>query len=184
MSIIHQLPKSVANQIAAGEVIHRPSSIVKELLENSIDANAQNIKLIIKDAGKQSITLIDDGIGMQKEDAIKCFGRHSTSKLKTSQDLFKVKTMGFRGEALASIAAVSEVILKTKNVNEKVGYQVSLKDGEIYEKKEINFQKGTSITSKNLFYNIPARRNFLKSNNLEIKYIIDEFIRCALSHPS
>lgn len=183
MSIIHQLPKSVANQIAAGEVIHRPSSIVKELLENSIDANAQNIKLIIKDAGKQSITLIDDGIGMQKEDAIKCFGRHSTSKLKTSQDLFKVKTMGFRGEALASIAAVSEVILKTKNVNEKVGYQVSLKDGEIYEKKEINFQKGTSITSKNLFYNIPARRNFLKSNNLEIKYIIDEFIRCALSHP-
>ncbi len=183
MSVIHQLPKSVANQIAAGEVIHRPSSIVKELLENSIDANAQNIKLIIKDAGKQSITLIDDGVGMQKEDALKCFGRHSTSKLKTSQDLFKVKTMGFRGEALASIAAVSEVILKTKNVNEKVGYQVSLKDGEIYEKKEINFQKGTSITSKNLFYNIPARRNFLKSNNLEIKHIIDEFIRCALSHP-
>lgn len=183
MSIISQLPKSVANQIAAGEVIQRPSSIIKELIENSIDANAKNIKVIIKDAGKQSVTVIDDGIGMTKEDAIKCFGRHSTSKLSKPEDLFKIKTMGFRGEALASIAAVSEIILKTKTESDNIGQQVLVKDSKIVEQKEISFQKGTSINAKNLFYNIPARRNFLKSNNLEIKYIIDEFIRCAIAHP-
>ncbi len=183
MSIITQLPKSVANQIAAGEVIQRPSSIIKELLENSIDAHSKNIKVIIKDAGKQSVTVIDDGIGMTKEDAIKCFGRHSTSKLTKAEDLFKIKTMGFRGEALASIAAVSEITLKTKIESEKIGQQIILKDSKVIEQKEISFQKGTSINAKNLFYNIPARRNFLKSNNLEIKYIIDEFIRCAISNP-
>ena len=183
MSIISQLPKSVANQIAAGEVIQRPSSIIKELIENSIDANAKNIKVIIKDAGKQSVTVIDDGIGMTKEDAIKCFGRHSTSKLSKPEDLFKIKTMGFRGEALASIAAVSEIILKTKTESDNIGQQVLVKDSKIVDQKEISFQKGTSINAKNLFYNIPARRNFLKSNNLEIKYIIDEFIRCAIAHP-
>ncbi len=183
MSIITQLPKSVANQIAAGEVIQRPSSIIKELIENSIDANAKNIKVIIKDAGKQSVTVIDDGIGMTKEDAIKCFGRHSTSKLSKAEDLFKIKTMGFRGEALASIAAVSEIILKTKTEFDNIGQQVLVKDSKIVDQKEISFQKGTSINAKNLFYNIPARRNFLKSNNLEIKYIIDEFIRCAIAYP-
>ena len=183
MSIITQLPKSVANQIAAGEVIQRPSSIIKELIENSIDAHSKNIKVIIKDAGKQSVTVIDDGVGMTKEDAVKCFGRHSTSKLSKAEDLFKIKTMGFRGEALASIAAVSEIILKTKTKSGKIGQQIILRDSKVIEQKEISFQKGTSINAKNLFYNIPARRNFLKSNNLEIKYIIDEFVRCAIANP-
>ncbi len=183
MNIISQLPKSVANQIAAVEVIHRPSSIIKELIENSIDAKSKNIKVIIKDAGKQSITVIDDGIGMTKKDSIKCINRHSTSKLSKAEDLFKVKTMGFRGEALASIAAVSEIIIKTKTDSDKVGNQLSIKDSKVIEQKEISFQRGTSINAKNLFYNIPARRNFLKSNNLEIKYIIDEFLRCAIAHP-
>ena len=183
MNIISQLPKSVANQIAAGEVIQRPSSIVKELIENSIDAKSKNIKVIIKDAGKQSITVIDDGIGMTKQDSVKCFERHSTSKLSTAEDLFIVKTMGFRGEALASIAAVSEITLKTKNQSDRIGHQVIFRDSKIVEQKEISFQQGTSINAKNLFYNIPARRNFLKSDNLETKYIIDEFIRCAISHP-
>ena len=183
MNIISQLPKSVANQIAAGEVIQRPSSIIKELIENSIDARSKNIKIIIKDAGKQSITVIDDGIGMTKQDSVKCFERHSTSKLSTAEDLFTVKTMGFRGEALASIAAVSEITLKTKNQSDRIGHQVIFRDSKIVEQKEISFQQGTSINAKNLFYNIPARRNFLKSDNLETKYIIDEFIRCAISHP-
>ncbi len=183
MNIISQLPKSVANQIAAGEVIQRPSSIVKELIENSIDAKSKNIKVIIKDAGKQSITVIDDGIGMTKQDSVKCFERHSTSKLSTAEDLFTVKTMGFRGEALASIAAVSEITLKTKNQSDRIGHQIIFRDSKIVEQKEISFQQGTSINAKNLFYNIPARRNFLKSDNLETKYIIDEFIRCAISHP-
>ena len=183
MNIISQLPKSVANQIAAGEVIQRPSSIIKELIENSIDAKSKNIKVIIKDAGKQSITVIDDGIGMTKQDSVKCFERHSTSKLSTAEDLFTVKTMGFRGEALASIAAVSEITLKTKNQSDRIGHHVIFRDSKIVEQKEISFQQGTSINAKNLFYNIPARRNFLKSDNLETKYIIDEFIRCAISHP-
>tara|TARA_B100001758_G_scaffold79046_1_gene66934 strand:+ start:3004 stop:4743 length:1740 start_codon:yes stop_codon:yes gene_type:complete len=183
MNIISQLPKSVANQIAAGEVIQRPSSIIKELIENSIDAKSKNIKVIIKDAGKQSITVIDDGIGMTKQDSVKCFERHSTSKLSKAEDLFTVKTMGFRGEALASIAAVSEITLKTKTQSDRIGHQVIFRDSKIVEQKEISFQQGTSINAKNLFYNIPARRNFLKSDNLETKYIIDEFIRCAISHP-
>ena len=184
MNIINKLPKSVANQIAAGEVIQRPSSIVKELIENSIDAKSTVIKVIIKDAGKQSISVIDNGMGMSKVDSKNCFERHSTSKLKKAEDLFHVKTMGFRGEALASIAAVSEVTLKTKTENEKIGYQVIFKDGNVTKENDISFEKGTSITAKNLFYNIPARRNFLKSNNVEIRHIIDEFIRSALSHPS
>ena len=184
MNIINKLPKSVANQIAAGEVIQRPSSIVKELIENSIDAKSTVIKVIIKDAGKQSISVIDNGMGMSKVDSKNCFERHSTSKLKEADDLFHIKTMGFRGEALASIAAVSEVTLKTKPENEKIGYQVIFKDGNVTKENDISFEKGTSITAKNLFYNIPARRNFLKSNNVEIRHIIDEFIRSALSHPS
>ena len=182
MNIINQLPKSVANQIAAGEVIQRPSSIIKELVENSIDAKAKNIKIIIKDAGKQSISVIDDGVGMSREDSINCFNRHATSKLSKSEDLYKIKTMGFRGEALASIVAVSEVVLKTRSSNNKTGHQVILKDSIITEKKDINFQKGTSITCKNLFYSVPARRNFLKSNIVELSHIIEEFIRCAIAN--
>ena len=183
MNIINILPKSVANQIAAGEVIHRPSSIIKELIENSIDAESTEIKVIIKDAGKQSITVIDNGLGMSKIDSLNCFERHSTSKLSKAEDLFYIKTMGFRGEALASISAVSEVTLKTKTKNEKIGHQVIYKDGKINKQVEINFDTGTSINAKNLFYNIPARRNFLKSNNVEIKHIIDEFMKCAISNP-
>ncbi len=183
MNIINTLPKSVANQIAAGEVIQRPSSIVKELIENSIDAKATIIKVIIKDAGKQSITVIDNGIGMSKVDAVNCFERHSTSKLSKAEDLFHVKTMGFRGEALASIAAVSEVILKTKKKIGKTGNQVIFKEGKVIKESDISFENGTSINAKNLFYNIPARRNFLKSNNVELRHIIDEFIRAAISHP-
>ena len=182
MNIINQLPKSVANQIAAGEVIQRPSSIIKELVENSIDAKAKNIKIILKDAGKQSISVIDDGLGMSKEDSINCFNRHATSKLKKTEDLFKVKTMGFRCEALASIAAVSEVVLKTKMINSRTGNQITLKDSKVAERKEISFQVGTSITCKNLFYSVPARRNFLKSNNVELRHIIEEFIRCAIAN--
>ena len=182
MSNIKQLPKSVANQIAAGEVIQRPSSIVKELIENSIDAKAKNIKVIIQDAGKQSITVVDDGVGMSKEDSRKCFMRHSTSKLNKAEDLFKIKTMGFRGEALASIAAVAEIILRTKTKKEKIGHEIKLKDSNIVEENQINIQVGTTIIAKNLFFSIPARRNFLKSNNVELKHIIDEFIRCALSN--
>ena len=182
MSIINKLPNSVANQIAAGEVIQRPASIVKELLENSIDAEAKNIKVIIKDAGKQSITIIDDGIGMNLEDARKCFSRHSTSKLKKAEDLFKIKTMGFRGEALASVSAVTEVVLKTKSRCEDFGYELKLKNSEIIEENQVNTKNGTTIITKNLFFNIPARRNFLKSNNIELRHIIDEFIRCSLSN--
>ena len=182
MNIIYQLPKSVSNQIAAGEVVQRPSSVVKELLENSIDAKAKNIKIIIKDAGKQSITIIDDGIGMSKEDAIKCFNRHSTSKLKNAEDLFKIKTMGFRGEALSSISAVSDIILKTKSINDEMGYEINIKNSKIIKEHEINKNQGTSIIIKNIFFTVPARRNFLKSNKVELKYIIDEFIRIAISN--
>ena len=131
MTKIYQLPKSVSNQIAAGEVVQRPSSIVKELLENSIDANSKNIKIIIKDAGKQSITIIDDGVGMNKEDSLKCFNRHSTSKIKKAEDLFKIKSMGFRGEALSSIAAISDVIIQTKTKNNENGYEINIRDSKI-----------------------------------------------------
>jgi len=184
MNIIYQLPKSVSNQIAAGEVVQRPSSMVKELLENSIDAKAKNIKIIIKDAGKQSITIIDDGIGMSKEDAIKCFNRHSTSKLKNAEDLFKIKTMGFRGEALSSISAVSDIILKTKSIDDEMGYEINIKNSKIIKEHEIDKNQGTSIIVKNIFFTVPARRNFLKSNKVELKYIIDEFIRIAISNPN
>jgi DNA mismatch repair protein MutL len=184
MNIIYQLPKFVSNQIAAGEVVQRPSSVAKELLENSIDAKAKNIKIIIKDAGKQSINIIDDGIGMSKEDAIKCFNRHSTSKLKNAEDLFKIKTMGFRGEALSSISAVSDIILKTKSIDDEIGYEINIKNSKIIKEHEIDKNQGTSIIVKNIFFTVPARRNFLKSNKVELKYIIDEFIRIAISNPN
>lgn len=182
MSTIKQLPKSVANQIAAGEVIQRPASVVKELIENSIDAKSKNIKLIIKDAGKQSITLIDDGIGMDKKDIKKCFLRHSTSKLKEAEDIYRVKTMGFRGEALSSISSVAELKIKTKTLNCDIGNEILIKDSKILEESRSEIQSGTIIKVKNLFFNIPARRNFLKSNNVELRHIIDEFTRCAISN--
>ena len=182
MSKIKLLPKAVVNQIAAGEVIQRPASIVKELIENSIDANAKNIKLIIKDAGKESITVIDDGVGMDKKDIKKCFLRHSTSKLKVTEDLYKIKTMGFRGEALSSISSVAELRIKSKTKTCKIGNEIVIKDSKVLDEKKSDIQSGTIINVKNLFFNVPARRNFLKSNNVELRHIFDEFIRCALSN--
>ena len=181
MSIIKLLPDSVANQIAAGEVVQRPSSVVKELLENSIDSGAKTIKLIIKDAGKTLIQVIDDGLGMNKDDLKKCFFRHTTSKIRNSKDLYSLETMGFRGEALSSIASVSHMsIISNQDANDSLGFEIKLDGGEEKSFDEIGSAKGTTISVKNLFFNIPARRNFLKSDNVELKHIIDEFHRVAL----
>ncbi|MGE0561493.1 MAG: DNA mismatch repair endonuclease MutL [Flavobacteriales bacterium] len=181
--IIHLLPDSVANQIAAGEVIQRPSSAVKELLENAIDAGAESISLVIKDAGKTLIQVIDDGIGMSETDARLSFERHATSKIKNADDLFNIRTKGFRGEALASIAAIAQVELKTKQSGKELGTFISIEGSEVKEQEHCSCAKGTSFSIKNLFFNVPARRNFLKSNPIEIKHIIDEFQRVALVHP-
>lgn len=181
--IIKLLPDSVANQIAAGEVIQRPSSAVKELLENSIDAKATQIKLIIKDAGKSLIQIIDNGIGMSETDARMCFERHATSKIKKAEDLFEIRTMGFRGEAMASIAAIAQVEMKTKQANQSTGTLLEIEGSKITRKEACSMTDGTQISIKNLFYNIPARRNFLKSNPVELRHIIDEFQRQALAHP-
>jgi len=182
INLIHKLPKSVANQIAAGEVVQRPSSIIKELLENSIDADSKNIKVIVNEGGKNKIIVIDDGIGMSREDSVKCFEKHSTSKLKKSSDLFEIKTMGFRGEALASIASVSQVEMSTKIEGVDIGTKISIEGSKIKDISDITKDKGTSITVKNIFYNIPARRNFLKSDAVELKHIIDEFQKIALAN--
>ena len=181
MSVIKLLPDSVANQIAAGEVVQRPSSVVKELLENSVDSGAKTIRLIIKDAGKTLIHVLDDGIGMNKDDLKKCFFRHTTSKIRNSKDLYSLKTMGFRGEALSSIASVSHMSIISNQENTKsLGYEIKLEGGEEKLFNEVISSKGTSISVKNLFFNIPARRNFLKSDNVELKHIIDEFHRISL----
>ena len=181
--VIQLLPDAIANQIAAGEVVQRPASVLKELLENSIDAGSTKIKVIVKESGKSLVQVIDDGKGMSENDARMCFERHATSKIRTSEDLFTIKTMGFRGEAMASIAAVSQVALKTKAASEELGVLIQI-DGSALKKQEaISCQKGTSISVKNLFFNVPARRNFLKSNPVELRHILDEFTRIALSHP-
>jgi len=182
--IIRLLPDSLANQIAAGEVVQRPASVVKELMENAIDAEATSIKLIVKDAGKILIQVIDDGIGMSENDARMCFERHATSKISKTDDLFTIRTMGFRGEAMASIAAVAQVELKTQKRNEDLGVLLRIEGSETKEVSPISTEPGTSISVKNLFYNIPARRNFLKSNPIELSHIIEEFIRIALAFPS
>jgi len=184
MDIIQLLPDHVANQIAAGEVVQRPASVVKELLENAIDAGASQIKLIIKDAGKTLVQVIDDGAGMSVTDARLCFERHATSKIKSAEDLFQLHTKGFRGEALASIAAIAHVELRTKTENAEVGTSIKMEGSEVISQEVVATPKGTSIAVKNLFYNIPARRNFLKSNPVETRHIIDEFHRVALAHPS
>lgn len=181
--IIRLLPDSIANQIAAGEVVQRPASVVKELVENAIDAGAENIKVIIKDSGKTFIQVIDDGIGMSGTDARLSLERHATSKLETAEDLFKIKTMGFRGEAMASIAAVSQMELKTRQKDDELGTRIEVKASEVVSQDVVSCGKGTNITVKNLFYNIPARRNFLKSNSVEMRHIVDEFQRIALSYP-
>ncbi|MFD0992326.1 DNA mismatch repair endonuclease MutL [Tenacibaculum geojense] len=182
--IIQLLPDHVANQIAAGEVVQRPASVVKELLENAIDAGAETITLLLKDAGKTLIQVIDDGKGMSTTDARLCFERHATSKIKEAQDLFNLNTKGFRGEALASIAAIAHVELKTKQATEDVGTCVKIEGSTVVSQEVVNSAKGTSIAVKNLFYNIPARRNFLKSDTVETRHIIDEFQRVALAHPA
>lgn len=190
--IINLLPDSVANQIAAGEVIQRPASAVKELLENSIDAKGTDIKLIIKDAGRTLIQIIDNGIGMSETDARMCFERHATSKIKNADDLFKITTMGFRGEAMASIAAVAQVEMKTrlndsfgevKRAEDELGTHIEIEGSELKSHVSCQCQKGTSISIKNLFFNVPARRNFLKSDAVEIRHIIEEFQRVAIAHP-
>lgn len=183
-AMIQLLPDHVANQIAAGEVVQRPASVVKELLENAIDAQATAITLVIKEAGKTLIQVIDDGMGMNTTDARLCFERHATSKIKTAQDLFNLHTKGFRGEALASIAAIAHVTLKTKTSDAEVGTHICIEGSEIITQDVAVTPKGTIITVKNLFYNIPARRNFLKSNPVETRHIIDEFHRVALAHPN
>ena len=182
--IIQLLPDHVANQIAAGEVVQRPASVVKELLENAIDAGATSIKLIIKDAGKTLIQVIDNGKGMSVTDARLSFERHATSKIRTAEDLFDLHTKGFRGEALASIAAIAHVELKTKLEHEEVGTHLKIEGSEVISQEVIVVPKGTSIAVKNLFFNIPARRNFLKSATVETRHIIDEFNRITLAHPN
>jgi len=181
--IIQLLPDSVANQIAAGEVVQRPASAVKELIENAIDAGADKIQLIIKDAGKSLIQVIDNGCGMSGTDARMSFERHATSKIKKADDLFAIRTMGFRGEALASIAAIAQVELRTRRHEDELGTLLFIEGSEVLKQEACSATAGTSISVKNLFYNIPARRNFLKSNPVEMRHIIDEFQRVALAHP-
>lgn len=181
--IIKLLPDSVANQIAAGEVIQRPASVVKELMENALDAGATQIDLYIKDAGRTMITVIDNGHGMSETDARLCFERHATSKIKKAEDLFMIRTMGFRGEALASIAAVAQVELTTRRKEDELGTKILIEGSVVKEQLPRPMSVGTSFTVKNLFFNIPARRNFLKSNEVEMRHITDEFFRVAMMNP-
>ena len=180
---IHLLPDHIANQIAAGEVIQRPASAVKELLENAVDAGATEIRLLVNDAGKALIQVIDNGKGMNANDAQNAFARHATSKISTIEDLFQIRTMGFRGEALASIAAVAQVSLKTRRAEDEMGTAVEIENSKVTDTSAIACSVGTSISMKNLFFNVPARRNFLKSNSAELKHIIEEFTRVALAFP-
>jgi DNA mismatch repair protein MutL len=182
-SIIQLLPDHVANQIAAGEVVQRPASVVKELLENAVDARATDIKLIIKDAGKALVQVIDNGLGMSVTDARLCFERHATSKIRQAEDLFSLHTKGFRGEALASIAAIAHMEMKTKQDQEELGTHIVIEGSKFVSQDVAVLPKGTSFAVKNLFFNIPARRNFLKSDTVEYRHVIDEFQRVALAHP-
>jgi DNA mismatch repair protein MutL len=181
--IIHVLPDNIANQIAAGEVIQRPASVIKELVENAVDAGATSIDVIVKGAGRTLIRVNDNGCGMTETDARLCFERHATSKIKTADDLFNLSTKGFRGEALASIAAIAHVELLTCHLNDEIGTAVVLEGSSCKSQTPCNREKGTSILVKNLFYNVPARRNFLKSDNVEFGHIQEEFLRVAFVHP-
>lgn len=180
---IKLLPNSVANQIAAGEVIQRPASVVKELLENALDAGATHINLIIKDAGRTLIQITDNGYGMSATDARMCFEKHATSKITKAIDLFNLHTLGFRGEALSSIAAISQVQLKTKTSENELGTEIVIEGSELKSQENCTTSTGTSFSVKNLFYNVPARRNFLKSNTAELRHIIEEFQRVVLVNP-
>ncbi|NEN24650.1 DNA mismatch repair endonuclease MutL [Cryomorpha ignava] len=181
--IIQLLPDAVANQIAAGEVVQRPASAVKELLENAVDAGATEIKLIVKDAGKTLIQVIDDGCGMSDTDARLSFERHATSKIRKAEELFQIRTKGFRGEALASIAAIAHVEMKSRMRENELGTKIQIAGSEVSSQEPCAAPCGTSISIKNLFYNVPARRNFLKSDSVEMRHIIEEFERVALAHP-
>lgn len=180
---IRILPSNIANMIAAGEVVQRPSSVVKELLENAVDAGAAQITVVITDAGRTLIQVIDDGIGMNPDEAVLCFERHATSKIREAEDLEDIRTFGFRGEALASIAAVSEVTMKTRREEDEIGCQVEFADSKHLATLETACPKGTNIAVRNIFYNIPARRKFLKSDNVEFRHIVEEFVRVALTRP-
>ncbi len=181
--VIRLLPDAIANQIAAGEVVQRPASVVKELLENSIDAQAKNIQVIIRDAGRTLIQLIDDGAGMSETDARMSFERHATSKIRHADDLFRIRTMGFRGEALASIAAVAQIEMRTRRPADEIGILLRMEGSELKSQESVACLPGTNILVKNLFFNVPARRNFLKTNSVEMRHILDEFQRVALAHP-
>ena len=181
--IIQLLPDSIANQIAAGEVIQRPSSVVKELMENAIDAQADEIQLIIKDSGKTLIRVIDNGIGMTETDARMAFERHATSKIRSAEDLFTIKSMGFRGEALPSIAAISQLELISKRQEDELATKIQIEGSKVKAQEPCQGSNGTSVSVKNLFYNVPARRKFLKSDPVELRHIMDEFHRIALAHP-
>lgn len=180
---IQLLPDNIANQIAAGEVIQRPASAVKELLENAVDAGATEVRLIVADAGKSLVQVIDNGSGMSETDARMAFERHATSKINNIDDLFRIRTMGFRGEALASIAAVAQVELKTRRATDEIGTCIEIENSLVKAQEPVAFQPGTSIAMKNVFFNVPARRNFLKSNPVEMRHIVDEFIRVAMAFP-
>ena len=181
--IIQLLPDSVANQIAAGEVIQRPASVIKELAENAVDAGGTDIALVVKDAGRTLIQVTDNGTGMSDTDARLAFERHATSKIRNAADLFVIRTKGFRGEALASIAAIAQIILKTRQPEEEIGTEISINGSELEYQNPVSCPAGTTISVKNIFYNVPARRKFLKSNTTELKYIIQEFQHIALAHP-
>ena len=183
LDIIKLLPDSVANQIAAGEVIQRPASAVKELMENALDAGATQIDLFVKDAGKSMIMVVDNGCGMSETDARMCFERHATSKISKAEDLFAIRTMGFRGEALASIAAIAQVELKTRRKEDEVGVKIVNEGSVVKEQTLVPMQPGTTFTVKNLFFNVPARRNFLKSPQAEMRHIVEEFTRVSLMNP-
>ena len=183
LDIIKLLPDSVANQIAAGEVIQRPASAVKELMENALDAGATQIDLVVKDAGKSMIMVVDNGCGMSETDARMCFERHATSKISKAEDLFAIRTMGFRGEALASIAAIAQVELKTRRMEDEVGVKIVNEGSVVKEQTLVPMQPGTTFTVKNLFFNVPARRNFLKSPQAEMRHIVEEFTRVSLMNP-
>ena len=177
------LPKNISDMIAAGEVVQRPASVVKELMENAVDAGATDIKVIVTDAGRTLIQVIDNGSGMNPDDAVLCFERHATSKLSSAEDLHHILTFGFRGEALASIAAVAEVTLRTRTADQEVGVEISMAGSEHLGTREVSCPIGSNFSVRNLFYNIPARRKFLKSDNVELRHIVEEFQRVALTRP-
>lgn len=181
---IKLLPDALANQIAAGEVVQRPASAVKELLENAVDAGATQIKLVLRDAGKTLVQVIDNGCGMSETDARMCFERHATSKISKSEDLFNIQTLGFRGEALASIAAVAQVELRTKTKGAELGTYILIEGMEVKQQQPTHCPEGTNLAIKNLFFNIPARRNFLKTDSIELRHIVEEFTRVAMAYPA